>query len=268
MLKQRVITGVILIPIMVAVLLYLPTYWLAILFGVVALAGAWEWACLVSKSFIAKLSYVLMCALLLILSWYWLEQDHMRLLMLLASCYWVIVLFLLAMYRPSWLTQPALQGFLWHSGYLVIVTGWTAIVSLHRQLPALLLFLFVLIWVADSAAYFAGKRFGRVKLAEQLSPGKTREGLWGAIFATFALALLGIWYFELQLGASVYFVILCILTALISVVGDLFESLLKRNAGVKDSGFLVPGHGGVLDRIDSLLAASPGFILGLYWLQA
>ena len=272
MLKQRVITGVILIPIMVAILLYLPTRWLAILFGAIALAGAWEWACLVSKNFITKASYVFICALLIAICWYWLERDqgqeYMRLLMLLASCYWVIVLFLLTMYRPSWLAQPALHGFLWHSGYLVIVTGWTAIISLHKQLPALLLFLFVLIWVADSAAYFAGKRFGRVKLAEQLSPGKTREGLWGAILATFVTALLGVWVFELQWGASVYFVILCILTALISVVGDLFESLLKRNAGVKDSGFLIPGHGGVLDRIDSLLAASPGFILGLYWLQA
>jgi phosphatidate cytidylyltransferase len=129
-----------------------------------------------------------------------------------------------------------------------------------------LLFFFVLIWLADSAAYFSGKKFGRNKLAEQLSPGKTREGLWGALIATFILSLIGVLQFGLSPISSVYFIMLCLLTALISVVGDLYESLLKRNAGVKDSGFLIPGHGGVLDRIDSLLAAAPGFILGLYWL--
>ena len=268
MLKQRVITGVILIPVMVAILLKFPTHWLAILFACVALAGAWEWAVLVSKQLVVKALYLLICASLMLIYWFWLQQEHMRLLMLGASCYWVLVLFLLTIYRSSWLGQPALHSFLWHSGYLVIVTGWIAIIQLHKQLPALLLFLFVLIWVADSAAYFAGKKFGRVKLAEKLSPGKTREGMWGALLATLLLALIGVWQFDLKLGAAVYFAILCLLTALISIVGDLFESLLKRNAGVKDSGFLIPGHGGVLDRIDSLLAASPGFVLGLYWLQA
>ena len=253
---------------MVGILLYFPTTWLAVLFGLIALAGALEWANLVTENAIVKVAYVLICALLIVTSWYWLEQHHMRLLMLAASCFWVLVLFLLSIYHPSWLRQPTLHSFLWHSGYLVIVTGWVAIIFLHKQSPALLLFFFILIWVADSAAYFTGREFGRIKLAEKLSPGKTREGLWGALLATLLLALVGVWQFDLQLIAAVYFIVLCVLTALISVVGDLFESLLKRNAGVKDSGFLIPGHGGVLDRIDSLLAASPGFILGLYWLQA
>ena len=122
--------------------------------------------------------------------------------------------------------------------------------------------------MADSAAYFVGKRFGRNKLAEQLSPGKTREGVLGALAGTLILSFIGLWIWraELQFGLAIYFVLLCLLSALISVVGDLFESLLKRNAGKKDSGKLIPGHGGVLDRIDSLLAAAPGFMLGLYWL--
>jgi phosphatidate cytidylyltransferase len=144
--------------------------------------------------------------------------------------------------------------------------AWLAMVKLNQQKPSLLLFLFLIVWMADTAAYFAGKRFGKNKLAEQLSPGKTREGLLGAVIGTFILSLAGVWWFELNIMQSVYFVLLCVLTALISVVGDLFESLLKRNAGAKDSGSLIPGHGGVLDRIDSILAAAPGFVLGMYWL--
>lgn len=267
MLKQRVITGVILIPIIVAALFILPTIWIQILFGLIAVAAAWEWGSLVGNKLSMKLLYIFICSALMFASSYLLAEDNIRLLMLVASCYWVLVLFLLSMYSASWLGQPMLQGFLWHSGYLVIVTGWSAIVVLHMQLPALLLFFFLLVWLADSAAYFTGKRFGRTKLAEELSPGKTREGLWGAVFATLLLSLLGVWWFELGLGSAIYFLILCLLSVLISVVGDLFESLLKRNAGVKDSGFLLPGHGGVLDRIDSILAAAPGFVLGLYWLH-
>ena len=268
MLKQRILTGVVLIPIVVAILLKFPVAWVAVLFGLIALVAAWEWANLVSKQIAVQAGYVILCATLITASWYWLDLELMRLLMLMASCFWVLVLFLLTFFRSSWIGSPVLNDFLWHSGYLVIVAGWIAIINLHQQRPALLLFLFILIWVADSVAYFAGKQFGRVKLAEQLSPGKTREGLWGALAATLLPASLGAWYFDLNPIAAVYFIILCVLTALISIVGDLFESLLKRNAGVKDSGFIIPGHGGILDRIDSLLAASPGFVLGLYWLQA
>ncbi len=270
MLKQRIITGLILAPIFVALLLYFPTPWVAAVIGVIALAGAWEWSTMIYTRLASKISYVIGSGILMACGWYFLQyndQRLLRLLLLVASCYWVFVLALLSFYRSSWLQHPMLHGFLSHSGYLVIATGWLAIIALHKQSPSLLLFLFVLIWVADSAAYFSGKRFGRVKLAAELSPGKTREGLWGAVLATFVVSMFGVWWLGLQPAVAVYFTILCVFTALISVVGDLFESLLKRNAGVKDSGFLIPGHGGVLDRIDSILAASPGFVLGLYWLK-
>ncbi|MFK8028282.1 MAG: phosphatidate cytidylyltransferase [Gammaproteobacteria bacterium] len=268
MLKQRVITAVILAPIMVLSVLMLPNEWLAGLLAIVALAGAWEWSTMVAKTLPAKIIYVLVCASLMFVCWFALEEGHMRLMMLLGSVYWVFILLLLSFYQSSWLGNYLLDGFLHYSGYFVIVVGWLAMTGLHQQKPALLLFLFVLIWVADIGAYFTGKKFGRSKLAEQLSPGKTREGVLGAMVCTFIFSLLGIWLWQEQLswGVALYFVILCVLSALISVVGDLFESLLKRNAGKKDSGFLIPGHGGVLDRIDSLLAASPGFMLGLYWM--
>ena len=268
MLKQRVITAVILAPIVVLSMLYMPSHWFAGFLAVIALAGAWEWASMVTKTLLPKVIYVLICAGLMIACWVVLDESHVRLMMLAGSVYWVFILLLLSFYQTSWLRNYLLDGFLHYSGYFVIVIGWLAMTGLHQQKPVLLLFLFMLVWVADIAAYFTGKKFGRNKLAEQLSPGKTREGVLGAMLGTLIFSLLGVWLWQEQLhwGAAVYFVILCVLSALISVVGDLFESLLKRNAGKKDSGFLIPGHGGVLDRIDSLLAAAPGFMLGLYWM--
>ena len=269
MLKQRIITGVILIPIVVVALLRLPSEWLALILGLIALAAAWEWSSMIFDNNGSKYFYVLICGILIAASWYQLEDSHVRLLMLIGSMYWVFILLLLAFYQSTWIGNYLLNGFLHYSGYFVITIGWLAMMALHKQKPELLLFLFVLVWVADSAAYFAGKKFGQNKLAEQLSPGKTREGVFGALVGTFMLSLVGIWIWraDLQFSLAIYFVILCVLSALISVVGDLFESLLKRNAGKKDSGKLIPGHGGVLDRIDSLLAAAPGFMLGLYWLN-
>ena len=269
MLKLRIISAVILAPVVVLSVLYLPSNGFALFLGVIALAAAWEWSTMVVTSKTARISYVLICAALLAGSWLLLEDHHVRLAMLIGASYWVFILLLLSFYQASWLKNYLLESFLHYSGYLVIVVGWLAMLHIHKQQPLLLLFLFVLIWVADIAAYFTGKKFGRNKLAAELSPGKTREGVLGAMLGTLMFALLGVylWQDKLAWGLAIYFVLLCVLSALISIVGDLFESLLKRNADKKDSGFLIPGHGGVLDRIDSLLAASPGFMLGLYWLQ-
>ena len=265
-LRSRVIASLVLAPSMILVLLYLPSFWLAIFIGVVSSAAAWEWASLVEDKLAAKLSYVVVCVLLIIAAGNFLPDEHVRFLMLIGCVFWVFVLLMLTFYQPSWLGNYILQSFLTYSGYFVIVIAWLAMVKLNQQKPSLLLFLFLIVWMADTAAYFTGKQFGKIKLAEQLSPGKTREGLLGALVGTFLLSLVGVWWFELNILQSIYFVLLCVLTALISVVGDLFESLLKRNAGAKDSGSLIPGHGGVLDRIDSILAAAPGFVLGIYWL--
>ena len=262
------ITAVILAPIVVLSMMFMSSDWFASFLALIALAGAWEWASMVTKTLLPKIIYVLVCAGLIAGCWFAFDESHVRLVMLAGSIYWVFILCLLSFYQSSWLGNYLLDGFLHYSGYFVIMIGWLAMTSLHQQKPVLLLFLFMLVWIADIAAYFTGKKFGRTKLAEQLSPGKTREGVLGAMVGTLVFSLIGVWLWQeqLQWGAAVYFVILCVLSALISVVGDLFESLLKRNAGKKDSGFLIPGHGGVLDRIDSLLAASPGFMLGLYWM--
>jgi phosphatidate cytidylyltransferase len=134
--------------------------------------------------------------------------------------------------------------------------------SLYSLQPALLLFVLVIVWVADIGAYFTGKRFGKVKLAPKISPGKTWEGVFGGLLAVAVLALVRARWLEIDIVVLLPF---CLAVAIISIVGDLTVSMFKRNAGVKDSGRLFPGHGGVLDRIDSVTAAAPLFALGIGW---
>ena len=127
-----------------------------------------------------------------------------------------------------------------------------------------MLFLLLLVWAADTGAFFVGRRFGRIRLAPQVSPSKTWEGVLGGLAAAVAVAALGASWFNLR---HVAFLSLCLAVVLISIVGDLTESMFKRYAGVKDSGSIFPGHGGVLDRIDSITAAAPTFLLGLRWME-
>mgnify|MGYP001823248173 FL=1 len=125
-----------------------------------------------------------------------------------------------------------------------------------------------LVWVADIGAYFSGKNFGKNKLEPHISPGKTIEGLAGGVIATSLYTLAAAYFFELSMEKTVLLVLLSVIVTLISVSGDLFFSFLKREAGLKDSGRILPGHGGILDRIDSVLAAMPVFIVGYNWLIA
>lgn len=143
---------------------------------------------------------------------------------------------------------------------------WLAIVALHgngADGPRTVLFLLVLVWVADSGAYLAGRRWGRRKLAPGLSPGKTWEGVLGAGVGALVLGAGWSLFYRYPFGLALAFVTLCVSTVVVSVVGDLFESWMKRGCGVKDSGSIFPGHGGLLDRIDSLTAAAPWFVGGL-----
>ncbi len=151
-------------------------------------------------------------------------------------------------------------------GWLILVPAWVAVVVLHST-PALgpwmVLYLVFLVATADSAAYFVGRRFGKRRLASNVSPGKTLEGVAGALLATTIFATVaGLAFgFVPLLG----FVVVSLITALASILGDLSESVFKRRAGLKDSGSIVPGHGGILDRIDSYTAAAPIFVLGCFW---
>jgi phosphatidate cytidylyltransferase len=185
---------------------------------------------------------------------------------LLALLFWLVALLLVK-------TYPASAGFSrvpqrLAMGLLVLVPAWFAVSSLRASDNgvALLLMLLLLVWGADIGAYAAGKTWGRRKLLPAVSPGKTVEGASGGLAVCMLVGLGFSFWLELTLQASVSLVLLSLLTGMVSVLGDLLESMLKRERGIKDSGQLLPGHGGVLDRIDSLTAAAPVFYAGLYFI--
>lgn len=267
-LRARVLTALVLIPPAVAGVLFLPTPWLAALLGLVVGLAALEWARLGGLP--GGVPSWLLAAYQLALLWL---ADALSvypglILVALGLCagWWLGVGVTLALRRTAVAAARRPRPLLLVGAPILTALAWLALVRLHAVPdlgPRLVLLLLVLIWVADSAAYFSGRALGRRKLAPAVSPGKTMEGLAGALvgagtygFVLAALDLLG--------GVGVLAGIgLCVGVALLSVAGDLFESCAKRAAGLKDSGALLPGHGGVLDRIDSLIAAAPVFLLGL-----
>jgi phosphatidate cytidylyltransferase len=196
------------------------------------------------------------------LGWSVLGEQGLSVLLLVAMTWWALALVLVVRYPRSFGSV-----FVALAGILVLLPSWALLVRLHREgvLGAQLAFtLLLIVWAADVGAYAFGRLLGRTKLAPAVSPGKTWEGVTGGVLAAgLAAGLAAQW---LQLPAS-RLVILGISTALISVLGDLTQSMFKRNVGLKDSGKLLPGHGGVLDRIDSLTAAVPAFIIGLWALN-
>ena len=277
--RTRILTALVLIPVTIAALLFLPPpEWAAITLVIVALASS-EWAALTGYR---KPSGLLLVAGILLIGvcmlfprWSGFDADGgwpEALVVSIcgaATLFWVVI-------APAWLYfgwRIESKIVLTLVGWLALLATWVAVVQLQARSPALLLALMAIVWVADSAAYFAGRRFGKRKLAPAISPGKTWEGVYGALIAVavYALALLpfaeGAGYSAAIVPASVIaWVALALALAGVSIVGDLFESQLKRNRGVKDSGKLLPGHGGVLDRIDALLAALPPAALIAHYL--
>ena len=146
---------------------------------------------------------------------------------------------------------------------IIPLYGWIYLRNQY-EFAGYLFYLLMLIWSADVFAYFAGKQFGKSKLAPNVSPGKTWQGAYGAIAGSIVCAMIGAWAFDFNMNELILFVILSVATVAISIFGDLSESLYKRQGGIKDSGHLLPGHGGILDRIDSLTAATPFYIGGMY----
>ena len=268
MLKQRVITALILASLVIWGVLHLPTWGFALLFSLVVLLAAWEWGLLLGRGRAIALAYVGL--ILLLLAGVWWQRDSIGLLYSLLSAaagFWLLVLVWLYRFSLAPDRHDA-SGLLSLVGIVVLIPPWLALLVLRESSQfgaAYVLFLLILIWIADSGAYFAGRAWGKRKLAPHISPGKTLEGALGAVAASLLVALLGAVLLELQPEQWLKFIAICLLITIFSIVGDLFESMLKRQRSVKDSSHLLPGHGGVLDRVDSLTSAAPLFLLALLW---
>ena len=260
MLKQRVLTAIVALAILSVVLFVVPAMVARMVIAVLMLAAAWEWSGFIFNEE-SKLKYVYVLFIAILIAVIYSELPNVSLLdiTLKVSLGWWIAALAWMFFFPTPIAPPVA----WICGALVIVPAWLALDHLYLLSPEMLLFALLIVWVADMGAYFVGKGFGRVKLAPQISPGKTWEGVLGGLCAVMVLAAIGAEVFEINITVLVPF---CLAVAMISIVGDLTESMFKRNAGVKDSGSLFPGHGGVLDRIDSVTAAAPLFALALGWI--
>lgn len=268
MLKNRILTALVLAPLAILAVLFLPVEGFALLWGAIILVAAWEWAGLAGLSGNThRIGYSLVVlAFMVVLR---LTAADWAPIVLPGWFYWPVVAwwFVCGMaFRKFPQTLPKLNyslGFKLGIGIFILVTAWVLLTWLRvnfSQYQAL--YLLLLIWAADVGAYFVGKRWGNTKLCEPISPGKTVEGVYGALLAAALLALAaGLWS-DLSSVTLTDFVALSLATVVVSVIGDLFESLLKRVRGVKDSSGILPGHGGVLDRVDSLIAAAAVFYAG------
>jgi phosphatidate cytidylyltransferase len=255
MLRQRVITARVLAPLVLLVILWAPHQFAVAMLTLLVLAGAWEWSAFPGfRRHSVRILYVAMISLGLGAAWR-LGAERSELVLYAAILWWVVALVWIAA-APSSVNR----GTAAIAGAFVLIPAWLALTRLHALNPNLLLFLLLLVVAADIGAYFAGRQFGRSKLAPRVSPGKTWEGVIGGLAAAAAMALIGVQW----LGKNaVPFMSLCAIVVVASIVGDLTESLFKRHAGLKDSGSILPGHGGVLDRVDSVTAAAPVFLVGL-----
>lgn len=258
MIRERVISAVWVALLLIAAVLWLPAFWSAVALSLVLLAASWEWSgFLVPGRVVARLAYVA-AAIALCALWWLLSRDTQGLHALLwAACaFWFLAL--LWVFVSPGRVGPARVAV---SGLLALSFAWLALVRMRTGWEHgghMVMYALLIVWLADSGAYFAGRAFGQRKLAPQVSPGKTWAGLWGGLAACALLALV---VALLKVLPLLPLLAVTLLAGVFSVVGDLTESLCKRFAGVKDSGNLIPGHGGVLDRFDSLLAAVPPLLL-------
>lgn len=271
MLMQRVITALVLLPLVLSLIWFAPTPWFYAVLSAIGVLIAWEWAGL-SKPLATpqrRVLYAAVMGVLLALVWC-LPTDGRNTLYACAALWWGVALALLPGFPDNLQRRPLSAVIMALVGWLLVAATLIGLASLHAMVDGALrvIFLLFLIFAADTGAYFAGRNFGKHKLAPNVSPGKTIEGAIGGLLLSAAWAVIaGVAIFAVN-GADLFkLVLLSLLVAALSIVGDLTESMFKRIAGIKDSSNLLPGHGGFLDRVDSLLAATPVMVLGLQLLK-
>lgn len=271
MLKTRLISAAVMVPLVVGGILYLPTAAVAVLLALLMGGGMWEWSRMIPlRSPAARILYPAGIVLLMWLLWATPLDSLIKPLLWMAFLWWLWVLYWLSRAELGVVSSAPVRLLKAVAGALVMVPAWASLVALHGREPdgpLITLFLLVLVWLADSGAYFSGRQWGRTRLAAAISPGKTWEGVYGAIAVSGIFALAAGLIYSGSPKWTAGLVLAALVAVMFSIVGDLLESLMKRQSGVKDSSHIIPGHGGILDRIDSLTAAAPVFLLGLHWLQ-
>jgi phosphatidate cytidylyltransferase len=282
MLLQRIITALILVPLFVLAVFQLPTEYFSLLIGLITLLAGWEWTSLVGINSPLKRGLFLLS---LILPMFWLHfwtqflelmaqvlawedvRDYsgaLEWLVIAPVVFWILTMILIRNTPTGVLNLKLKMRYKVLIGWLVLFSTWLFLSRLRAfHGSEMTLYFLALIWAADIAAYFFGKKYGKTQLAAEISPGKTVQGMYGALITGAIWAVIFIGYYGFQNGFDwmriADFVLLSVLTVLLSIYGDLFFSVVKRQRGVKDTGSLLPGHGGILDRIDSLIAAIPFF---------
>ena len=276
MTRTRVLAALILAPVAIAAILLLPTPWMVALAAVVLLAGLWEWFRLADIDDTLARTALLVVNMGLMVAIVWGSRTShgfsyvlLQLMTVLGVAWWLLAILWLRHFDFAADHAGYARAYKLAAGTLAIVPAWCALGVLHGGDPnghRWLLVALALVWAADSGAYFAGRRYGKRKLAPRISPNKTVEGAVGGLLAALVVALVLAPFAGASLGQLPLVAVVTLFAAAFSVVGDLFESLLKRHVGAKDSGDLIPGHGGILDRIDGVLAALPVFAVGKAWL--
>jgi len=281
LLKQRIITALILAPAAISAIFYLPLMYFAALLVVIIGIGAWEWGPLMGfDTKTRRIGFVATTIILIAGIWTVVSPDKLwansaqlheyaAALLWLAVAWWVLSAFLMFSYPNGssfWAKHRSVRGVF---GWLTLVPTWLAFMVIRTNDyqadtyhgAQLLMFLLLMVWSADVGAYFVGKAFGKNKLMPNVSPGKTFEGFLGGV--VFACVLVAVAAYQLAWNSEqvTTALLVTVLITTVSVLGDLNESMFKRQAGVKDSGSILPGHGGILDRIDSLTATAPVFAL-------
>ncbi len=267
MLYQRILTAIPLIAFVFWIIFFQSTavFFYFLLF--VVLVSGFEWAKLSGVN--SNSLRILFALIITIVTWAIPQYlaDYIVWLIYISALWWFSIGYYLKFAKPK-AANSELKVDKLFIAFVVLPAAAFAMQKIHAMNHGAdwLFYALALVWVADTGAYFSGKKFGKNKLAPHISPGKTKEGLLGAVIATSLYTLVASFYFELNTEQSALLVLLSIILTFISVSGDLYFSFLKREAGVKDSGNILPGHGGILDRIDSVLAAMPVFAVGYNWL--
>jgi phosphatidate cytidylyltransferase len=284
LLKQRILTSLVLAPLALLLVFYTPLTLFSYIAGAIVLIGAWEWSAFMGLcDKLKRFAFVVFIALLLaLLNWHWPIESlwidgqlvgDANYIFTLSFSWWVVATYLVWRYpamAKAWNDGIVMRAI---AGILTLVPLWLALNTLRSANylesthfgSILILVVLGIVWSADIGAYFTGKNFGKHKLMPKVSPNKTIEGLAGGVIAAVTFVLVFCHFSDVDMAVWPIYAVMTIFIALFSAIGDLLESMFKREAGLKDSGSCLPGHGGILDRLDSLTAAAPIFVLCYAW---